>query len=406
MRMVGLKRWVMVFLVLGSLPGFSQDVGIDTVAIKALLHEWNFANNTRSAETFRNLYADRILFYTQDLSEAQAVALKEKMFAEKPGFKQTLEANIEFSLYTSGVVKCDFVKEVWERSRWKSYPSYLLISYQDNQYLVVGESDYPTDETLGFSLSLGEEMDFYPLAADTAANDAPVTSMNGAAQQIDSLRKALSENFDTLLSSLPEGLIIVSKRDAYLLIGLLAFGGLAIFVADSVHSSRRRRRKPRKVGRRIKADDFVSRLNNQAVFEAFVVTLFDPMFFRHKRPEAEKVYAGSVPEQQQRADLEIIYHNQETTSTFAVKCLYLPKPEDRRSEILGKGQVQMMKTYEAENDIDVYYVIGIGGTPDDPKEVYLVPSRDWKGGSITYDRLRPFVKSGMIYYHRRTRKLR
>ena len=114
----GMWRFCGIAIVLLTTPElFGQQVGIDTAAIRSLVHEWNFANNTQSTETFRNVYGDRLLFYTQELSQSEAIGLKQKMFAEKPGFKQTLGSVIHFSLFTSGVIKCDFQKEVWERSR-------------------------------------------------------------------------------------------------------------------------------------------------------------------------------------------------------------------------------------------------------------------------------------------------
>ena len=59
-----------------------QHIGIDTEEIEALIREWDFANNTRSQESFHNVYGDTLLFYTQTLPEAKAIALKQKLFNE------------------------------------------------------------------------------------------------------------------------------------------------------------------------------------------------------------------------------------------------------------------------------------------------------------------------------------
>lgn len=407
-------RWIsgglVVVLILAASyqPARSQQLGIDTAAISSLVHEWNFANNTRSIETFQNLYSDELLFYTQDLGEEAAVELKQDMFESKPGFRQNIASGITFTAYTSGVVKCDFIKEVWEQSRWRKYPSYLLISYNGNKYEVAGESDYPTDKTLSYQLNLGEPMEFHALASPQAVDQGVSPGSDGSFQQErDTLAEIVSRNLEALLSALPPGMMVVSKSSVYIFMGLLLVGGLMIFLADALHAKRKRmRRKVKIVNRRDRADEMVAELNTQSVFEAFVVTLFDPIFFRHRRPEAERVYAGQVSEAQAGPDLEFVYHNKDIKGRFAIKCLYFSNALQRRWQLLPPDQLKVLRNFQSEKEMDMYYLLGIGGTPDDPKELYLVPGRAIKSAMVTREVLKPFAKSGMVYYHRKEGQLR
>ena len=408
LRMISGGISILLTLTMSFRTGWSQQIGIDTAAIKSLVHEWNFANNTRSSETFHNVYGDELLFYTQDLSEEAAVNLKQDLFEKKPGFRQNIATGITFTAYTSGVVKCDFTKEVWEQSRWRKYPSYLLISYNGNDYEIVGESDYPTDKTLGYQLSLGEPMDFMAIAHPQAAGGASPSASDVAVQQeTDTLAEIVSKNLEALLSALPPGMMVVPKSSVYIFMGLLLVGGLMIFLADALDARRKRRRRRLKtVKRRDKAEEMVAELNTQSVFEAFVVTLFDPIFFRHRRPETERVYAGQFSEAQPGPDLEFIYHNKGVSGRFAIKCLYFQNALQRKWQLLPPDQLKALRNFRSENEIELYYVLGIGGTPDDPKELYLVPGSEVKGAITSREILKPFAKSGMVYYNRKEGKLR
>lgn len=392
-------------LVMNYRPAWSQQIGIDTAAIKSLVHEWNFANNTRSLGTFRNVYGDELLFYTENLGKEAAVQLKQNMFADKPGFRQNVTSGISFTAYTSGVIKCDFTKEVWEQSQWKKYPSYLLISYNGNKYEVVGESDYPTDRTLNYQLNLGEPMEFQGLAHP--ADDQSVPADVAIRQEGDTVAEIVSRNLEALLSALPPGMMVVPRSSVYIFMGLVLIGGLMIFLADALEARRRRRKRRVKiVKRRDRADEMVAELNTQSVFEAFVVTLFDPILFRHRRPEAERVYAGQVTEAQPGPDLEFVYRNKDVTGRFAIKCLYFPNALQRRWQLLPPDQLKALRKFGIENEIELYYVLGIGGTPDDPKELYLVPGAEVKGVITSREILKPFAKSGMVYYNRKEGQLR
>lgn len=407
----GLSKILVTVMLLatGCTPARSQHLGIDTAAIKSLIHEWNFANNTRSVETFRNVYGEELLFYTERLDEDAAVRLKQEMFEEKPGFRQNIASGITFTAYTSGVVKCDFIKEVWERSHWKKYPSYLLVSYDGGAYEIVGESDHPTDRVLKYDPELGEPMELQGIPQSRAGEQASAPGLAiVSGQGGDTPAEVVSRHLDALLSLLPPGLMVVPKRSVYIFMGLLLIGGALIFMADALDRRRTRRRRSAKtvVKQRNRAEEMVAELNTQSVFEAFVVTLFDPILFRHRRPEAKRVYAGEVPQAQPGPDLEFVYQNKGITGRFAIKCLYFPNALGRRWQFLPPDQLKMIRSFVLENEMELYYIVGIGGTPDDPMELYLVPGSAVKAAIISRDMLRPFAKSGMVYYHRKEGRLR
>src|SRR5687767_3191376 len=131
----------MMFL---SLYSEAQQFDINTQMIEPLIKEWNFANNSRSVKSFRNVYGDTVIFYTQRVSKEGAIARKVRLFREEQSFSQKISGKISYTPYTGGVIKCEFRKDVWQEFGWKSHPSYLLVSYERSRYWIVGESDYET----------------------------------------------------------------------------------------------------------------------------------------------------------------------------------------------------------------------------------------------------------------------
>jgi len=153
------------------------------------------------------------------------------------------------------------------------------------------------------------------------------------------------------------------------------------------------------------ADHIIRDFKLQSVFEAFVITLFDPLFFQHKRPKAERVYAGQVSEGETVPDFEFDFNHKDTYSRFAIKCLYYKNAAARDLHLYPHGRQHAFGHFEEDRGMDLYFIIGIGGTPDDPKELYLVPGKAIRSEYISRVSLRPYSKSGMFFYNSAAQKL-
>ena len=412
-NLISLKFFVLLFLFAVVYPaGVSQRMQVDTKEIEPLIREWNYANNFRSSESFENVYAPALLFYTQDLSRDRAIALKRELFRQKPQFRQRINLPITYTPYSNGVIKCDFTKEVLEGADWKQYPSYLLFSYDGNRYTIVGESDYPTDNTLGYRLDIGEPMEIGSSAgADPGLNDS--TSVLALSENDE---KKLSENAFSQQEKARgpqqsgQDTIAIPKIYLFVLLGILLITGILIFM----------RRRPRKVAAlpdekqmappaKAEADEaynVIREFNMQSVFEAFVITLFDPLYFRHRRPKAERVLAGKRSEGETLPDLEFEFNYKETQARLAIKCLYYKNGGTNELQLFSSERQEAFRHFEEGSGMPLYYVVGIGGTPDDPKELYLIPARAVEKEFLTRAELKPFAKSGMFFFSSTAGRLR
>jgi len=298
------------------------------------------------------------------------------------------------------------VKEVWENDTSKIYPSYLLVSYEGKRYRIVGESDYATDRVLGYNLEIGEPIEFeraqmesdstYHSVAVMASDPSFGSEMDTAIASIDSLLKPLDPiAIFPGLSSM--GAITVSKGYVFLLVGFLAIGGLMIFIADSLQS---RKRKEGAIKKRHKKVRVTHGYEIQSVFESFVMTLFDPLYFRQRKPKRQAVLAGNFPEAEGATHLDIEFNYKETQARFAIQCQYFKSVEIGEIQLFSPARYQRYKDFEKESGMPFYFILGFGGTADDPKELFLVPGSAINGDVIHKDDVKPHSKSGMFFYNR------
>ncbi len=130
----------------------------DTTIIKNIVYEWSDAHNSHDIAKLSNLYAPELLFYCKNRSKDECIKIKADAFKGAPDFRQKIISNIAITFYKSGIIKCEFTKDVSFKDKWKSYPSYLLLENENNEYLIVGESDKITDANMNYDLNLGPQI--------------------------------------------------------------------------------------------------------------------------------------------------------------------------------------------------------------------------------------------------------
>ena len=139
----------------------------------------------------------------------------------------------------------------------------------------------------------------------------------------------------------------------------------------------------------------------QTVFESYVLTLFDPLFFKYERSfvRSESAAMSEI--------IELVFHSKTTDEVkFAVLPLFLEDAGDNTEwKLFDEETLQQNRRYSEENDVDLYYVVGHGGAPDDPHELFLLPAQLVKYEFVVPQALQPFRKTGMFFYNAAARKL-
>jgi hypothetical protein len=469
-----LQYTVLLFCSLGlASEAARQQLVINTRNIDLLIEEWNIIHNARSLKGFSNVYDQKLLFYGERMTRKKAIALKDQLFSSKPEFRQRITTEIKYSLHTTGIIKCEFIKEAWENSEWKPYSCYLLIGFKDSRFWIVGESDYVTDKTLGYILDIGEELQMeqisQKLATDTVSVAAPQDTNTAGSQVVTS---------DEL---------VIRKEYIYMLVGLLIFGGIILFIGLSIASRSRKKKKSRtasptyaepvyeprqdyayeprpaveyeakpvtndyfktrqkekfspeieKAARPLEPEkiqvqppaQLVSEINpdppvtigqrsqpivqddlgvneepyhiieshlKQSAFRDYIISLFEVSKFAFRKPKNQSSYPENGD------DLEPLLEFYSTTEpgepNFAVQTIYTEDTGEGQIKLFSEASHQFINQFAGE--FDLYYLIGVGGPPEKPNGIYLIPAQKLTNHVISKESLKTFRKSGMfVYYH-------
>jgi hypothetical protein len=385
-----------VLAVLGIITSMShslsaQNFELDTEEIKALVYEWNYANNTGSLESFERVYDERVIYYTRNLKKAQCIYLKQKLVRETSGFKQTVVSPLTFTAHVSGVIKCDFTKEITTDSVKRQVPSYLIISYDKGQYKIVGESDPETDKRLNFKLDIGEQMDL-PQAVTVVNYGSNADSLT--ARKLDkSLSSAIYKPATVLshLETLITGDVVLTIPKVYLVASAALFL-IALTVAVVFRKSSNRKTANGKPDRKQKTfSSSIERIEDNDLFINFILTLFDPLYFRVTCRDRSN----------SSSTIELDFRHKDTSARLAIQCIYLGTvPPDR----IRFGSLDSYKHFETEKKTDFYLVVGGGGEASNPKEIFLIPIK-MLNVEMSYADLSAFRKWGMFYFNGQTQRL-
>ncbi len=385
----------------------AQNFALDTRELNDLVKKWNNANNLRSEETFQSLYLNQLTFYAQRLTRERCIALKRKFFREHPEYKQRIVSDPVFTPYTSGVIKCEFIKESFQNKAWKKYPSYLLITYEKNQYYISGESDLQTDSILKYNLDIGEPMDIpqydgIDLDKDSIFQNDTIATIGHKSEDSILLREVSKE-------VLSEEIVPIPKKYLYFLIGFLILTASILLLWKPGKGSNNRKVVKTK-GVILEKEAVIVRnetviVRNEKGFESFVISLFDPHYFTLRAFSEQKALAGNANNHENLPFIEFEFLHKEFSARIFVECLFIP--EMIATNVLsmpGKQLIRNLDLQEAQG-IEVYVIIGLGGEPDNPKEIYVLRSGDMGERPITHKDLQPYRKFGMFFYSVANRRL-
>ncbi len=140
-----------------------------------------------------------------------------------------------------------------------------------------------------------------------------------------------------------------------------------------------------------------SYLENKAkgdAFEAFVVKSFDTTYFTINEWRGDKYVDGKYATSNHFPDLEITFtlEFKKVKDTFAIECKWRKSFYNNAITWAEDYQVKNYKEYAAKLNIPVFVVIGIGGEPSKPHEVYIVPLEKIKTTELTEDFLQPYQR--------------
>lgn len=162
-----MKKTILCLIFISGLL-LAKGNNIDSALIKSKVIEWSNALSNRDLDKLDRLYSSNLIFYCEEHDKSHCVNVKRKALKASPNFSQSIISNIAITIYDSGVIKCDFTKEVKSKGKTKDYKSYLLFKEENGTYLITGEGDEITDNKLNYRLNIGN-----PIQASVQVIDKP-----------------------------------------------------------------------------------------------------------------------------------------------------------------------------------------------------------------------------------------
>jgi hypothetical protein len=134
-------------------------------------------------------------------------------------------------------------------------------------------------------------------------------------------------------------------------------------------------------------------------FEAFVVKQFNKQYFTLQEWRGDKYVDGTYPVSNHFPDLEVSFELKEVKDHFAIECKWRKDYYKGAIEWAYDYQFNNYKEYAQKTKLPVYVVIGVGGTPSIPNELFVIPLAKIKFPSLYKDKLAPYSKEvGSMFF--------
>lgn len=127
-------------------------------------------------------------------------------------------------------------------------------------------------------------------------------------------------------------------------------------------------------------------------FESFVVKQFNKKYFTLQEWRGDKYVDGTYPVSNHFPDLEVAFELKEIKDHFAIECKWRKDYFKGAIEWANDYQLKNYKAYAQKTKLPVYVVIGVGGTPSIPNELFVIPLDEIKYHSFYKGQLTPYKK--------------
>ena len=126
-------------------------------------------------------------------------------------------------------------------------------------------------------------------------------------------------------------------------------------------------------------------------FEKYVIKKFSKKYFTLKEWRSDKYVDGHYAKSNTYPDIELEFRLGNDKYILAVECKYRSKlNENGKLTWCDDAQLKRYQDYEKEFNIPVTIIIGIGGTPSSPDNIYCIPLKALKYNTCNEEYLSRF----------------
>lgn len=145
----------------------------------------------------------------------------------------------------------------------------------------------------------------------------------------------------------------------------------------------------------VEKDQYAQNKQKGDDFEAYVVNNFDKRYFTLKEWRSDKYVDGNYPVSNHFPDLEIEFNlkAKKVSDIFAIECKYRSNFFNDSIKWAEEYQFKNYQDYAINLKIPVFVIIGVGGMPSKPFEIFIVPLSNIHSSSISRSELGKFKKN-------------
>ena len=145
------------------------------------------------------------------------------------------------------------------------------------------------------------------------------------------------------------------------------------------------------------------------LFEKFIVEKFDQNYFRLIEWRSDKFHDGKFAATSRLPDLEYHFITSRHDCKIAIECKWRADfTNNKKIEIARIDQLEKYWQYSIDNKIEVFIILGVGGKPEDPEDLYIIPLDNIPGPVVYKDKLKNFKRynqKGDFFYNAYTKIL-
>jgi hypothetical protein len=122
--------------------------------------------------------------------------------------------------------------------------------------------------------------------------------------------------------------------------------------------------------------------NPGLAFEKYVFQLLNPRFFRLDYWAGDKFLAGRYTSTDLAPDIQVTANTVEGRFPLAVECKWRAKQDGDYIWFAEDKQLERYQDFSRETGKPTFIVLGLGGEPQSPDEVYMIPIHTFKRGTL------------------------
>lgn len=111
-------------------------------------------------------------------------------------------------------------------------------------------------------------------------------------------------------------------------------------------------------------------------FEKFIVQKFDKKYFVIRNWAGDKFVEGRYADTTTQPDIQLSLKLRGDSYPFAVECKWRSEPKGEFIRFANNGQLDRYKAFAKKENYPVFIVLGIGGKPSSPAELYILPIQE------------------------------